>query len=154
MRQAGREILEQLADIIAELARFCRWNERELHHSVNGSPLVVQERAREPLAGLEPRELTELFLAAEKAIAISDFRRDDDRRLAASVDPDALRKRYRDAEARRPLLINAQRAQDLQVALGSRNTAVTGYGAGNAGAPEKSAIEKYGPMIVGALGAV
>ncbi len=41
----------------------------------------------------------------------------------------------------------AQRGQDMNVALGSRGNAMQGYGAGNAGAPEKSWIEKYGPMI-------
>lgn len=44
-------------------------------------------------------------------------------------------------------LLGQLRGQDLNAALGSRQTAVTGYGAGNAGAPEKSWIEKYGPAI-------
>lgn len=42
-----------------------------------------------------------------------------------------------------------QRAQDLQAALQSRQNAISGYGAGNVGAPEKGWLEKYGPMIVG-----
>lgn len=44
-------------------------------------------------------------------------------------------------------LILNQRGQDMQTALGSRQTATQGYGAGNAGAPEKSWIEKYGPAL-------
>lgn len=48
--------------------------------------------------------------------------------------------------------IAQQRALEAQVALGSRQTATQGYGAGNAGAPEKSWLEKYGPMVVGAFG--
>ena len=49
-------------------------------------------------------------------------------------------------------MILQQRGQDLQAALGSRGNALQGYGAANAGAPEKSWIEKYGPAITGALG--
>ncbi len=60
----------------------------------------------------------------------------------------------RDAEAALAQLINAQRQQDLQAALGSRQTAVTGYGAANAGTPEKSALEKYGQMVIGGFGAL
>lgn len=47
--------------------------------------------------------------------------------------------------------ITAQRGQDIQVALGSRNTAVQGYGAGNAGEREKAWLEKYGPAAIGGL---
>lgn len=50
-------------------------------------------------------------------------------------------------------LLGQLRGQDLNAALGSRQAAVTGYGAGNAGAPEPSWIQKYGPVINGALGA-
>lgn len=46
-----------------------------------------------------------------------------------------------------------QRGQDLQAALGSRGNVITALGAGQQGAPEKSWLEKYGPMIVGGLGA-
>jgi hypothetical protein len=42
-----------------------------------------------------------------------------------------------------------QRQQDLMAALQSRQNAISGYGAQNAGAPEKSWAEKYGPMIIG-----
>lgn len=42
-----------------------------------------------------------------------------------------------------------QRQQDLMAALQSRQNAMTGYSAGNAGPPEKSWMEKYGPMIIG-----
>lgn len=45
-----------------------------------------------------------------------------------------------------------QRQQDMQAALGARQTAVTGYGGNQQ--PEKSNVEKYGPMFVGALGAM
>lgn len=41
-----------------------------------------------------------------------------------------------------------QRGQDMNTALGGRQTAIGGYGAGNAGAPEKSWFEKYGPAVV------
>lgn len=44
-------------------------------------------------------------------------------------------------------MIMTQRGQDLQAAQGGRQTAVQGYGAGNAGTPEKSWLEKYGPLI-------
>lgn len=43
-----------------------------------------------------------------------------------------------------------QRQQDLMAALQSRQNAMAGYSANNAGAPEKSWLEKYGPMIIGA----
>jgi len=43
--------------------------------------------------------------------------------------------------------IQGLRGQDLNAALGGRSTAVTAYGAGNAGTPEKSWLEKYGPAI-------
>lgn len=42
-----------------------------------------------------------------------------------------------------------QRQQDLMAALQSRQNAMGGYSAGNAGAPEKSWLEKYGSMIIG-----
>ncbi|MGE5802943.1 MAG: hypothetical protein ACM358_11875 [Gemmatimonadota bacterium] len=44
-------------------------------------------------------------------------------------------------------MIMQQRGQDLNAALGSRQTAVSGYGAGMQGQPEKSWLEKYGPVI-------
>jgi hypothetical protein len=44
-------------------------------------------------------------------------------------------------------LIQGMRGQDVNASLGSRGNAITGYGAGNAGAPEKSWIDKYGPAI-------
>lgn len=43
-------------------------------------------------------------------------------------------------------MILQQRQQDLSAALGSRSNSITGYGGGNQ-QPEKSGIEKYGPMI-------
>lgn len=39
---------------------------------------------------------------------------------------------------------------NLQAALQSRQNAMQGYGAQNTGTPEKSWLEKYGPMLVGA----
>lgn len=50
-------------------------------------------------------------------------------------------------------LIMQQRQQELQASLGGRQTAVQGYSSGQAGAPDKSWIEKYGPALVG-LGTV
>lgn len=47
--------------------------------------------------------------------------------------------------------IAAQRGQDINVALGSRGNALQGYGAGNSGTPEKSALEKYGPAVLGGI---
>ncbi len=49
-------------------------------------------------------------------------------------------------------LLGTLRGQDLQSALGSRQNALTGYGAANAGAPQKSWLEQYGPMITSAAG--
>lgn len=56
------------------------------------------------------------------------------------------------AAAQRELggMIMQQRGQDASVALGSRQSAMAGYGASNAGAPEKSFIEKYGPAAASA----
>jgi hypothetical protein len=51
-------------------------------------------------------------------------------------------------------MIMQQRQQDLQASLGSRGNAIQGYGAGNAGTPEKSNVEKYGGAIMGGLGAI
>ena len=48
--------------------------------------------------------------------------------------------------------IQGMRGQDLNAALGGRQTAVTGYGANNAGQPEPSSAEKYLPMVLGGLG--
>lgn len=50
-------------------------------------------------------------------------------------------------------MILQQRGQDLNAALGSRQTATQGYGANNAGTPEKSDVEKYGPMAQAGLSA-
>jgi hypothetical protein len=60
----------------------------------------------------------------------------------------------RDAEQALAGMTMGLRGQDLQAALGSRQTAMQGYGAGMQGAPEKSALEKYGPMFLGAVGAM
>ncbi len=49
-------------------------------------------------------------------------------------------------------MIMQQRQQDLQAALQSRQTAQQGYGAQNAGTPEKSGMEKYGPAIASGAG--
>lgn len=51
-------------------------------------------------------------------------------------------------------LLQGLRQQELNAALGGRQTAVTGYGAANAGEREKSNMEKYGPAIAGGLGAL
>lgn len=51
-------------------------------------------------------------------------------------------------------LAGQMRGQDINAALGSRGTATQGYGAGNAGTPEKSWLEKYGPALQGGLSAV
>lgn len=45
-------------------------------------------------------------------------------------------------------LLQGLRAQDLQAALTSRQNAMSGYSAGNSGAPEKSWLDKYGPTIL------
>lgn len=50
-------------------------------------------------------------------------------------------------------LLEALRQQELQAALQSRANAMQGYGAQNAGTPEKSNVEKYGPMVRDALSA-
>lgn len=44
-------------------------------------------------------------------------------------------------------LLQGLRGQDLNAALGSRQTAVTGYGAANAGTPAPSLVDKYGPLV-------
>lgn len=47
-------------------------------------------------------------------------------------------------------LLGTLRGQDLSAATQSRQNALSGYGAGNAGPPQKSWEEKYGPVIAGA----
>ncbi len=44
------------------------------------------------------------------------------------------------------------RQQDMSTMLGSQQTAIAGYGAGNAGAPTPSWIQQYGPAIASAAG--
>jgi hypothetical protein len=51
-------------------------------------------------------------------------------------------------------LLQALRGQDLQAALGSRQNAMSGYGAPNAGAPEKSWWDKYGSALQGGASAI
>lgn len=51
-------------------------------------------------------------------------------------------------------LLEALRQQELQAALQSRQNAMQGYGAQNAGAPEKSWLEKYGPPIQSGASAI
>jgi hypothetical protein len=51
-------------------------------------------------------------------------------------------------------LIQGLRGQDLQAALGSRQNAIAGYGAQNAGAAEKSWWEKYGPAAQAGASAI
>lgn len=51
-------------------------------------------------------------------------------------------------------LLQGLRQQDLQAALQSRQTATQGYGAQNAGQPEKTNMEKYGPAISSGLAAM
>lgn len=50
-------------------------------------------------------------------------------------------------------LLQGLRGQDLQATLGSRQGAMTGYGAANAGTPAPSWLQQWGPGITGALGA-
>jgi hypothetical protein len=61
-----------------------------------------------------------------------------------------LQERQGAQKALSDMILN-QRQQDMQAALGSRGQAIQGYGAGNSGTPEKSAAEKFGPAIAGAL---
>jgi Chaperone of endosialidase len=51
-------------------------------------------------------------------------------------------------------MILQQRQQELQAALQSRQTAQQGYSAQNAGQPQKSSLEQYGPAIMGGLTAM
>lgn len=51
-------------------------------------------------------------------------------------------------------MIEALRQQELQAALQSRQNAMMGYGAQNAGTPEKSWLEKYGPAVQSAGSAI
>lgn len=44
-------------------------------------------------------------------------------------------------------MILQQRQQDLQASLQSRSNAITGYGANNAGTPEKTEGQKVGPVV-------
>lgn len=66
--------------------------------------------------------------------------------LAGIAEQQGAAKLYADATAQ-------QRQQDLQAALQGRSNALTGYGAQNAGAPEKGFLEKYGPAMMGAFAA-
>ena len=50
-------------------------------------------------------------------------------------------------------LLSTLRGQDLNAALGSRQSALQGYGAANAGTPAPSWIQQWGPAVTGALGA-
>jgi hypothetical protein len=50
-------------------------------------------------------------------------------------------------------LLQGIRGQDLNASLGSRQNANTGYGAANAGAPQPSWIQQWGPAITAGLGA-
>jgi len=51
-------------------------------------------------------------------------------------------------------MILQQRGQDLNATLGARQGAIQGYGAGNAGTPEKSWLEKYGPALQSGASAI
>lgn len=44
-------------------------------------------------------------------------------------------------------LLQGLRQQDYGAALGSRQNAISGYGAGNAGAPTPGAVQTYGPAV-------
>jgi hypothetical protein len=57
------------------------------------------------------------------------------------------------AQSQYAQLLQGLRGQDAQTALGARQGAIQGYGAGNAGTPEKSWLEKYGPAVIGGLSA-
>lgn len=50
-------------------------------------------------------------------------------------------------------MVQGMRGQDINAALGSRAAAIGAYGAQNAGTPEKSNIEKWGPAIGDGIGA-
>ena len=51
-------------------------------------------------------------------------------------------------------LLQALRGQELQQTLGSRQNALSGYGAGNTGQLPQSDLQKYGPAIQGGLQAL
>lgn len=48
-------------------------------------------------------------------------------------------------------LLQGLRGQDLNATLGSRQAAITGYGAQNAGAPAPSFLQQYGPMVMAGM---
>jgi len=64
--------------------------------------------------------------------------------MAGIAEREAAMKALQDA-------ILQQRAQELQAALGSRQNAISAYGGVT---PDKSWIEKFGPAIIGGLGAL
>jgi hypothetical protein len=61
-------------------------------------------------------------------------------------------KERQDAQQALSALNLGQRGQDVNVALGSRGNALTGYGAGAQGQPEKGWLERNGQGILGLVG--
>lgn len=57
------------------------------------------------------------------------------------------------AQAAYANLLQGLRGQEANVTLGSRQNAMTGYGAANAGAPQPSWVQQYGPAVQAGLSA-
>jgi hypothetical protein len=120
-------------------------------HSIAGEQLrqgtqALQAQQRSMAAAAAPRDAASAAHAAMLNSARLGYGMSGQAALAG------LQER-RDAEAALAGLTTGLRGQDLQAALGGRQTAIGGYGAGTMGPAEKSWLEKYGPMIVGGLAA-
>lgn len=129
-----------------------------LRNVANGGQSIAAEQLRQGTQSLQSQQRSMAASASPRdAGAASHSAMMNSARLGYGMSGQAslagLQER-RDAESALAQLINAQRQMELNAALGSRQTAVSGYGTGNVGAPEKGWLEKYGPLIVGGAGAI
>jgi hypothetical protein len=114
-------------------------------HSIAGEQLrqgtqALQAQQRSMAAAAAPRDAAASAHAAALNSARLGYGMSGQAALAG------LQER-RDAESALANMINQQRQQELMAALQGRGTAVTGYGAGNAGQPERSRLDKLLPAI-------
>jgi hypothetical protein len=125
-----------------------------LQSIANGQSSVAQQQLRQAAAANQAQQLSSAAGAAgtPNAAAAARTAAIQAGRIGAGLAGQSTLAGIQERNAAQSSLANAlgtYGGQALQGATAARGQALQGYGAGEAGTPEKSWIEKYGPAIIG-----
>jgi hypothetical protein len=163
-----KQLLQQQAEAAGGFANYGENNYRQfagqgkgalaaLQAQANGQNSVSQEQLRQSLGQMlaQQRSLAAGASPQNAALAARTAAIQSGRLASGMAGQQAIAGLAERNQAQQAYgnLLGQLSGQASNVALGSRQTATSGYGAGNAGAPAPSWIQQWGPPAVGALSA-